>query len=161
MHLLGSYLGRSARDVPIAIQELGKLSLAPGGNPQLVQFNLSHSGKWIVLALARERQVGIDIERIRPLEDLDRMAAICCSSRELALLRTLPASEKLPAFFGCWVRKEAYVKGLGQGMRMPLHTLEVSFAPEQPSRAERSWHGDGPREWFLQEIEMGPDYAGA
>jgi 4'-phosphopantetheinyl transferase len=90
------------------------------------------------------------------------MAERCLSPREFAAFRALAHSEQQPAFFRCWVRKEAYVKGLGQGMRIPLDAFEVSFLAHEPARLERRWEGDASQQgWFFQELEMGDDYAAA
>jgi 4'-phosphopantetheinyl transferase len=76
-------------------------------------FNLSHSGDWAVSAIARRGPLGIDIERVRPMNDAAGLARRYFAPAEVAAWQTLAADEQLPAFFRCWTRKEAYLKALG------------------------------------------------
>jgi 4'-phosphopantetheinyl transferase len=159
--LLADHLDRSPREVPVVILESGKPCLHPAENSDELQFNVSHSGKWILLVLARARQVGIDVEHIRTLE-LEPMVERCCSPRERDVFRGLADADRQAALFRCWVRKEAYMKGLGQGLRIPLDEIEVTFAPGEPARIERRWSGDTSQQgWNLRELQVDPEYAAA
>jgi 4'-phosphopantetheinyl transferase len=74
----------------------------------------------------------------------------------------LPDDQKLPAFFRCWTRKEAYIKGRGEGLSIPLDQFEVSLEPD--AEAELLATQDDPQEvsrWSLYNIEPGQDYLGA
>ena len=160
--LLGGYLGRPTKDVPIVSGAMGKPVLPPATNPGEWQFNVAHSGKWILAAIARRRRVGVDVERIRPMLDLEPLAERCCSPRERQIFKALPEDEKQTAFFRCWTRKEAYMKGLGLGLEIPLDALEVSFTPGETARLVRSWQGDTSQyPWCLRELDIGSDYAAA
>ncbi len=109
--LLGARLGVRPEAVELRTGPTGKLS-----SPGPVIFNVGHSGDLAVFALATGREVGIDVERKRPILDLDRVAAIALSPAETAALQHLPAAARLDAFFERWTRKEAYLKACGDGL---------------------------------------------
>ena len=98
------------------------------GKPELVDerlsFNLSHSGGEALLAVSRDAELGVDIENIRPLTDA--LARHFFSAAECRELANLPEHERLPAFYRCWTRKEAFVKGHGAGLSLPLDGFDVS-----------------------------------
>lgn len=108
------------------------------GKPMLCnhhwQFNLSHSGDWLVLALCREGPLGVDIEmglRRRPILPL---AERFYAPGEYLWLRTLPVQEQDSAFYRLWSRKEAVLKAHGAGIAAGLE--KVCFLPEQGWRLE-------------------------
>lgn len=110
----------------------------PHGKPALSdgrwQFNLSHSGDWLVLALCREGPLGVDIEmglRRRPILPL---AERFYAPGEYLWLRTLPVQEQDSAFYRLWSRKEAVLKAHGAGIAAGLE--KVCFLPEQGWRLE-------------------------
>ncbi|MDH0434818.1 4'-phosphopantetheinyl transferase superfamily protein [Aeromonas caviae] len=103
------------------------------GKPMLCnhhwQFNLSHSGDWLVLALCREGPLGVDIEmglRRRPILPL---AERFYAPGEYLWLRTLPVQEQDSAFYRLWSRKEAVLKAHGDGISAGLD--KICFLPEQ------------------------------
>jgi 4'-phosphopantetheinyl transferase len=98
-----------------------------------LRFNASHSNALALYAVAREREVGIDLEFVR--EDFAgfEIAERFFSPREVSALRALPEGERVEAFFDCWVRKEAYIKARGEGLSHPLHTFTVSLTPGEPA----------------------------
>ena len=98
----------------------GKPQLA--GRPDL-DFSLSHSGELVLIAVARGRRVGADVERVRARTDVLAIARGSLSGRERRAIeagRTDAARRE--AFFRCWTRKEAYLKGLGVGLAGGLDT---------------------------------------
>jgi 4'-phosphopantetheinyl transferase len=98
------------------------------GKPHLtgrsdLDFSLSHSGGLALIAVARGRRVGADVERVRPRTDVLAIARGSLSARERQLLESLETDEaRREAFFRCWTRKEAYLKGLGLGLAGGLDT---------------------------------------
>jgi 4'-phosphopantetheinyl transferase len=109
----------------------GKPSLS--GMPAAPVFNLSHTADYAALALCRtpDLVLGIDIERIRPIErDIARRFF---SADEVAALEALPAAAQMAAFYRIWTRKEAFVKATGDGLGFPLEDFDVSLAVEAPA----------------------------
>lgn len=115
-HLLGRYLEMVPREIAFDYGAHGKPRLKQPVNSGL-HFNASHSGDYAVLAFTRAGEVGVDIERVR--EDLarrDDIARRFFSTSEQQQLSALPESERAPAFFTLWTRKEAVVKAYGTGL---------------------------------------------
>jgi 4'-phosphopantetheinyl transferase len=145
-------------------------SYGPRGKPFLnspspdgdLRFNLSHSGRLVVIALARGREVGVDLERIDRLTDWSFLAERIFSSRELCELRALPASKQRWAFFNGWTRKEAFLKATAEGLTDDLPGIAVTLAPAQKPRLLGSSAGpDAGRQWAIQDIPLPPNFAGA
>lgn len=109
----------------------------PHGKPRLggdaafhdVRFNLAHSGKMAVFAVAIGRELGIDLEwmgrNVSCLEIARRMFA----PAEQQALEALTGEDRVRAFYRCWTRKEAYVKATGAGLSVPLDSFAVSVLP--------------------------------
>ena len=122
-----------------------------------VNFNLSHSHGLAVYAFALGREVGVDVELIRPEFTGDDIAERYFSPRELAELRALSQDLRAEGFFNCWTRKEAYVKARGEGLQIPLKDFDVSLTPGEPPVLES---GDISR-WSLRSFEPAPGYVAA
>lgn len=105
----------------------GKPELA---HPAAVRFNVAHSGDVGLIAVARGREVGVDVEVPRARPDLSGVARRFFTPAEAAALAAItdPAGE-LAAFHRCWVRKEACIKATGLGLRIALDTFEVGVGP--------------------------------
>lgn len=132
--ILARYVDCQPGEVQFHYQPDGKPGLGfPGGSPRL-EFNLSHSSGLLVLAVTQGRQVGVDVERVRPLPDLDQIASYSFSNHEQNVLARLTPEEKLNGFFRCWTRKEAYLKARGTGLLIPLDSFDMSLAPDNPIR---------------------------
>ncbi len=129
-YILGQYLNRQPGDIAFVYSEHGKPALATGEN---LQFNLSHAGALALIGLTRGRKIGVDLERMEPLPDLEEIAHRFFSANENQVLRSLPTETRQDAFFACWTRKEAYIKARGEGLSLPLHQFDVSLAPGRPA----------------------------
>ena len=126
----------------------------PHGKPFLadvpLQFNVSHAGELALLAFAWERAVGVDIEMIRPLRDVEALARANFAAEEVDALLALPRAERQRAFFNAWTRKEAFVKAVGDGLTYPLDRFAVSLTPDAPARLLHiDGDADAARRWYL------------
>jgi 4'-phosphopantetheinyl transferase len=129
------------------------------------QFNVSHSGGLALIALARGRRIGVDIELVeRDMPDLGGMARIF-SDDEQAAIKALPPGRQADGFFRCWARKEAFVKAQGLGITCELKDFSVDIRPNHASvlRAEGSMAGQSHWKFaMLDRIGMeAADYAAA
>lgn len=134
-HLIGRALVRRAlasrlrcapREVPITTDAAGKPQL----NDDRAAFSITHSGDWVLAAIAPSGRVGIDIEEHRPLTDLDRLFDLVSSPTERDEWARLSPIDRGPAFFALWARKEAWVKALGVGIAH-VSELEVAIDPDE------------------------------
>jgi 4'-phosphopantetheinyl transferase len=132
--ILAPHAGVAADGVRFRYGPRGKPALEPVDEGRGIRFNVSHSDGIALYALTRGREVGVDVERIRPVEDADRIAERFFSVPEREALRDVPFAARLDAFFTCWTRKEAYVKARGEGLGYPLDRFAVSVTPGTTAR---------------------------
>lgn len=159
--LLGAYLGTDPAALRFAEGAHGKPRLAPGF-PAWLRFSVTHSAGLAAYAVARGREVGADVERIREDLDIDAVARRFFSARERDELGSLPAPQRLRASFDCWTRKEAYLKGVGAGLLLPLEDFDVAVRALGPSRiTAREPFGAAWRDWTVHPLAVGAGYAGA
>jgi 4'-phosphopantetheinyl transferase len=157
--VLGRYLDVPAAAIGFAYRERGKPYLAAPAD-RGVQFNLSHSGDFALIAVTRQRELGVDVEQRRPIKDLLSLAHTSFSPREYAVFRSLPVEQHVHAFFTCWSRKEAFIKATGEGVAQ-LADFDVSLRPGEP--AQILWIRDAarPHAWQLHALPDIPDHAAA
>lgn len=109
-----------------------------------LEFSMSHSGTLALFAVAQDRPVGVDVERIRPDMPFMEVARRFYSTSECRELESLPPERRARAFFQTWTRKEAHAKATGQGLSARI--AELSAVPSG---------------WSLRVLDVGPDYAAA
>ena len=158
--VLARYLQRQPGELRFEYNANGKPSLH-GIEPAL-HFNLAHCDDLAVLALTRAAEVGVDVERVRPLRDADDIADRFFSRTESEGLRALAAARKSAAFFNLWTRKEAWLKATGEGLSDSLNQVEVSFLPEDQAQLTRLFgKTDKIQEWTLLELGPAAGFTGA
>jgi 4'-phosphopantetheinyl transferase len=155
--LLGQYLHRGAAELEFDYGAQGKPALRTESPQKSVQFNISHSHGVALLAFALGRQVGVDVELVRPDFAGEKIAERFFSPQEVAELRNLPPTLQEEGFFLCWTRKEAYIKARGEGLQIPLQSFHVSLTPGKPALLQAA---DSPR-WSLRSLRPDPRYVGA
>jgi 4'-phosphopantetheinyl transferase len=108
---------------------------------QDLEFNLSHSGRHGLIAVAKDRSVGVDIEIRRPIRDLFGVALQIATPHETKLLKQLPTNQVHFAFFDLWARKEAVLKAIGRGLFIDPRKVEVGIGPGRGyvNFEERTW----------------------
>ena len=156
--VLARYLGCELGQLNFSTNEYGKPAL-DGHN---LEFNLSHSGDFALIAVTRERNIGVDVERIRADMEHENIASRFFSPNEVSELRALPPEQMELAFFHCWTRKEAYIKAQGLGLSLPLESFDVSLTPNEPAilRATRPDPQEAVR-WRLLSLEVDAYYSAA
>lgn len=152
--LLGRYLDLPASQVALAYGPRGKPELAPGLTAARLTFSLAHSRDCIVLALALERAVGVDIEFLRPPSDMAGLVRRAFSAAEQSEWSALPPDRRLEAFYRGWTAKEAWLKARSTGLTWPLDWFTVSLAPGSPLRL-LAVDGEpaAPQHWSLLSFE--------
>lgn len=156
--ILGLYLDTVPELLSFRYGLHGKPELAAGG----LRFNLSHSHGLAYYAIALEREVGIDIERVRAETPCLDLARRFFSKEESAAITALAPEERTEAFFRCWTRKEAYIKARGTGLSLPLAQFTVTCLPGMPARL-LSTEGDPEQasRWSLADVRPPSGYVGA
>lgn len=157
--LLGQYLGTAPQEIEFHLGPNGKPAVLAARTCSGVEFNLSHAHDLVLIALASERRVGIDVEFVRPVPDAEDIVQRFFSEKERTAFFALPAELRQEAFFNGWTRKEAFVKALGAGLGYPFDSFDVSLdSTAAIAVREDSRHG---AEWSLFAFVPKPNYAAA
>jgi len=127
--VVGAYLATAPSALRFERHPRGKPALIAAAGARRLCFNLSHSGELALLAVADDRDVGVDVERIRPLGDAGGISERHFAASERDRLRAAPADRTAEVFFTYWTRKEAVLKATGDGLLSPLEELDVSGVP--------------------------------
>ncbi|MGC1390854.1 MAG: 4'-phosphopantetheinyl transferase superfamily protein [Bacteroidales bacterium] len=122
-----------------------------------IKFNMSFSDDLMIVGLCRQKEIGVDIERIQEIHDSEKIAGENFSLPELKYLHG--NIEKTVAFLKIWTRKEAFIKAKGKGIYYPLN----SFCTEVNSSGcyDRLVIFNHPREsklWRTAELNTFPGY---
>lgn len=152
--ILGRYLGIQPLQVQFNYQHRGKPVLADTFADSGLEFNLSHSQGLGLCAVNCTRPIGIDIEYIRPMSDLEALAERFFLPREYDMLRSLSLNQQHEVFFRYWTCKEAYLKATGDGLSQ-LEQVEVSLTPTEPAKLQIT------EDWSLFELVPATNYVAA
>lgn len=158
---LGRWLGEEPRELVFRYGEKGKPSLAAPAVPDL-RFNLSHSQDLGLLGVAWGRELGVDVEACRPLEDAAGLVERFFAPGERAAFGALEAERQLLGFYSGWTRKEAYVKARGDGLSLPTTSFEMTLDPAGPA-ALLAFDAE-PAEvlrWHFTALDPAPDFLAA
>ncbi|MEU3020234.1 4'-phosphopantetheinyl transferase superfamily protein [Nocardiopsis sp. NPDC007018] len=151
---------RTGAQAPPGVREEPHGKPVPTGAALGWEVSVSHSGEWVVLALARETPVGVDVERVSEARDLAGLAGYALADSEQEAWKAMPEADRTAAFFGYWARKEALLKATGLGLSGGLRRVAVS-APDARARL-LSWEGGGgPGAAWLSDLDGGPQYRAA
>ena len=123
--VLCAELGCENELLTFCASEYGKPFALVGGKPAEVRFNVSHSGRFGLLALTPAGRVGVDVEERRFRDNIDNLSAVVFSPREQAELAVASGQARLRLFFDLWAMKEALVKALGTGFHINPALFEV------------------------------------
>ncbi|MBM4068047.1 MAG: 4'-phosphopantetheinyl transferase superfamily protein [Planctomycetes bacterium] len=157
--VLGRYLGIPAEEIRFRYHHLGKPALADEQNPCNWQFNLSHSADGALLAIGRDTPLGVDLEQLRPMENMLALARRYFAAEEARQLEQVAPAQQILAFFNCWTRKEAILKACGKGLSLPLDRFLVSFRPGEPARVvELAGQPGEAKRWSLTALQPWPDF---
>lgn len=128
--ILGRFLQRSPGRLAFSYNAHGKPQLHEPA--RLLQFNMAHSHSLAIFGITRRGRIGVDVEVIRPIPDLSQLVSLVLSEREQVQWRRLPRAQRLQFFFDCWTRKEAFLKGVGHGLRKLANEIEAPLRQSQP-----------------------------
>lgn len=122
-------------------------------------LSIAHAHQRVLVAVAPGCEVGVDVERIRPVDDLIAPPAGVLRAEEREALMQLPAERHPWAFMGYWTRKEALLKASGEGLTVPLEALGVSGPGDRAAILEGPPSLPCDRVW-TQDLEVGEEYRG-
>lgn len=137
----------------------------PGLAPELdarLEFNLSHSGEWVLVALSDVGAVGVDVERIENHRDLLAIAERVFCPQEREILRLRDEQGAVDFFYRTWTCKEAWIKALGIGLGHPLEQLDLHEAALAPPEVCMPVIDDsGSRDWRCWRLALDDEHHAA
>ena len=157
--LLGRYLGLDPAGLRFDYGSRGKPALISAAH---IEFNAAHSSGLAAFAFTLGCPIGVDLEQVRPLPEMRMIADRFFCPEEAAEIMALEPSQREPAFFRCWTRKEAYIKATGDGLSAPLNEFRVTVQPNEPARFLHI--GDktnAERAWTLHDLQLASSYSAA
>lgn len=127
--ILSRYVDNTAHKIVFEADRYGK-PFIPGS---AIHFNVTHSANYALIAIGK-CPVGIDCEVQKPHIDIETISQNYFSQQEHDQLMRISEAERLAAFYRCWTRKEAFIKGIGKGLSFPLSNFRVSVNESSPPR---------------------------
>jgi 4'-phosphopantetheinyl transferase len=159
--ILAGYLRIEPAQVRFSYGKHGKPTLGPTFLNSGLQFNISHSHGIALVACSYQREIGVDIERIRPLPGIEQIVERYFAHAERIALQLLPTRKRTTTFFDWWTCKEAYLKALGKGLAYPLDRIDVSMVTEQPTTLVSADSPGQAGSWTVRLLSTVPGYAAA
>ena len=158
--ILGGYLGARPRDLTFRYGPRGKPYLEPKRHGDTIRFNVSHSDELALVAVGRGRELGVDIERVRPLDGIDDIVARQFGPSERLAFGRAARTDRLSTFYRFWTLKEACLKACGTGISEALE-VDASAAGDAPTGL-RDARGTGTKQhWTARTIHPAPGFIGA
>jgi len=152
--ILADYTGIHPHDIKFDYNSAGKPFLINSytSNKNLINFNISHSDDQAILAIAYNRDIGIDFEYIKTIDNMNLIAKFYFSNDEYQIYNDLPLKVKVIAFYLFWTRKEACIKASGKDFSYLLKSFPELLKPkEKPCFLEHIYHKEEVSKWsFLQ-----------
>ena len=159
--VLSRYLDCPPGDIRFARNLFGKPFLDETNGGRVPEFNLSHAGGLVLIGVCDRRRVGIDVEEIRPMDDLLSIAESHYTPQECAFIFGQAPENQARAFFRCWTRKEAYVKALGKGLSIRLNSFETHMQSEHSQPSGNRFHWADGVNWQLADLDVPQGYMAA
>ncbi len=141
--ILSRYVSLSVHAFDFTLNHYGKPELS---HPTNIQFNLSHSKNWALLAVGQNTPVGVDLEFFSGREYMG-LAEQMFSKTEINHLKNTPASQQALVFFNIWAQKEAFIKACGMGLSYDTSTFSVPVLSTTPIQVFDEKHQ---KTWVLQ-----------
>ena len=159
--VLSAYAKIPPAELAFRNTEYGKPELVDSQNHDGLQFNTSHSHGMALVTVSRGRAVGVDVEWIRPLPDLEALIETCLSTDEQRQIAACSGGRRREAFFNCWTCKEAVLKVRGQGLSAPLTTVPLTLDGAAPRVAAVKNSLSNAEKLFLRSLAPFVGFSGA
>jgi len=158
---LGRLFGCGPADVPLGTTADGKPVLISPLENAGTSFSVSYSGAIILIAIGAGLNVGVDVEEMRDSFTWEPVASLVMTRDERRAIELLPAAEQRSAFYDCWVRKEAYLKGLGIGLKRDPAGLSVPVGATRGAVDDPLEADTGASPWTVRPLHPEPGFAAA
>lgn len=149
--ILGRYLNVAPAGVRFTYGQHGKPYLATDCAASRLQFSLAHANALVVVAVTRLRAVGVDVENVRPLPELEALARRYLPAREARAVLARPAAERHESFLRYWTDREACLKARGDGLSGAWERLDITALQQASAHPP----------FALRRLALPPGYVGA
>jgi 4'-phosphopantetheinyl transferase len=156
--VLANYRQADPRALRFTIGKNGKPALADESGPTALRFNLSHTEDLALIAVTLGHEIGVDVERVRPISELESIVDSYFTARERDTLRTMDNTNRRDAFYRCWTRKESYAKAIGGEIAVALSGFDAMLSAPADLPAGGPARVSG---WNLHELRPADGYVGA
>ena len=150
--VLAIYTGVATHELQIQRSEKGKPYLARSN----IQFSLSHSNHWAILAVSEGQAIGIDVETIQAQRDITGIAQHYYHPAELAALLRLSGGAQQDYFYRLWTLKEAFFKALGSGISAGLDKIAFTMNEQHISAVIDAALETSGTDWQFQQWQLAP-----
>lgn len=137
--LLSKKTGNKPENITFTYNQWGKPSLEKPHNN--LCFNVSHSGEYALIGICEDREIGVDVEQIKTMRDLEGISKRFYSPKEHSYIQKLPEEKRIKAFYLCWTQKEAVIKASGEGLSFGLEHWSVEL--DKSTYTNEVCHKDG------------------
>ncbi len=160
--VLRRYLPCRPADIRFSKNRFGKPFLCEVTGDTAPEFNLSHTGDLVLVALSQGGRVGIDAEEIRPIEDFLSIAGSYFTHEEFAFIGSQVPGKREREFLRCWTRKEAYLKAIGKGLSIPPNSFDTLISSKGSAVVLESGSRSENKEiWQLADLDVCEGYVAA
>lgn len=160
--LLACYLEIEPAQIEIVYGPHGKPAVKSGLGDKTLEFNLSHSKDLALYAFNWNHRVGIDVEYMIPMADMDNFAEQYFTPRESVRINSLSGKQKEDAFFKTWTCKEAFLKANGSGLTVPINQVEMSLETDGTVKLiSIGSDKEQPARWRIETFNPAPGYRAA
>ncbi|WP_282123523.1 4'-phosphopantetheinyl transferase family protein [Algibacter mikhailovii] len=156
--LSGMYLNMSPENIIFKYGDYGKPDFEMETE---LKFNVSHSGNMAIIGFVLNKDIGVDIEKIKYDFEVMDIVDNYFSQLEIESLKKLPVQEHNQGFYRCWTRKESFIKAKSQGLSFALDSFSVSLDSDDKAQLlETHWNPDEKESWRLFSFSPDTDYLG-
>ena len=160
--ILAGYCRCIPQELTFETNDYGKPFVGAQRQEPALTFNMSHSENMVLVALTVIRSIGVDVEFVRPISDLDDIAGRYFIDKERALIAAARHDEKERLFYVCWTRKEACLKAVGKGLSIPLDSFGTAMPLGTSGRhLSVATESQDARLWWLSDLAVPREYVGA
>ena len=155
--ILAHYTGMAPEAICFTSDATGKPGIDSPAAVHALKFSASSSQALGAVAPADDRELGLDLEQVRPDRDHDLITREF-SGHEAAGLRCLEPERRTAAFFDLWTCKEAYLKGKGLGLSVPLDQFTIAIDSASPRLTWSALDATDPERWSLYRLSLDPGF---
>jgi 4'-phosphopantetheinyl transferase len=156
-NILGRYWSQTPETIELASTERGQLYFS---DDEAMRFSITHAHNLVAVALTANARVGIDIEYMERKLNLEGLGERILSAEDFRVFQVLPDRVMVPTFFRIWTRKEAYLKGTGEGITDALKEITVSMHTEEIGTISDARDEADAKKWRMHSLALPENYLG-